>query len=420
MPRRHLSLTRDPQAASERAALETSLRELRSELDLPADFSPEVLAEAESARAETPDLDLRDLPFTTLDPEGSRDLDQAFHLERTGSGFTVRYAIADVPGFIASGGALDTEARRRGQTIYLPDGSIPLHPRTLSEGRASLLSDEDRPALVWTIDLDGDGLQRAARVERALVRSREQRDYTSAQMAIDTGRADEQLALLGTIGKLRIAQEHARGGASLPMPEEEVVPDEEHGYRIERRSPLAVEEWNAQLSLLTGMAAAEIMLSGGVGILRTMPAPEPEALAKFRERVAELDTPWAEGTRYGDYLRGIDPTAPQSIGILQAATALFRGAGYTPFDGAPPELTAQAALAAPYAHVTAPLRRLVDRWGLAICLSLCEGSAVPAWVRESLTDLPALMRAAGQRASRAEGAAIDLVEAACTIDAPHR
>lgn len=413
MPRRHLSLTHDPEAAIERAALEARLRELRGDLDLPTGFSREALAEAESARANPPDLDLRGLPFTTLDPAGSRDLDQAFHLERSGRGFTVRYAIADVPGFVAAGGALDAEARRRGQTIYLPDGSIPLHPRALSEGRASLLADEDRPALVWTIELDGDGSQRAARLERALIRSREQRDYASAQTAIDTGRADEQLGLLEVIGKLRIAQEHARGGASLPMPEEEVVPDDDHGYRIERRSPLAVEDWNAQLSLLTGMAAAEIMLAGDIGILRTMPEPGAEALAAFRARVAALGMPWVEDIRYGDYLRGIDPAADGSIEILQAATALFRGAGYTPFDGTAPERTTQAALAAPYAHVTAPLRRLVDRWGLAICLALCDGSAVPEWARASLDELPELMRASGQRASRAEGAAIDLVEAAC-------
>lgn len=84
------------------------------------------------------------MPFATLDPPGSRDLDQAFHLERAGRGYTVRYAIADVPGFV-SRGAVDVEARRRGQTLYAADGSIPLHPRVLSEDRASLLPEVDRP-----------------------------------------------------------------------------------------------------------------------------------------------------------------------------------------------------------------------------------------------------------------------------------
>lgn len=412
MPSRHVSLPRVPTAADERAALEQSLAALRDELELPDEFSPEALAEAASTRPEDPGNDLRDIPFSTLDPLGSKDLDQAFHLAKSRRGVTVRYAIADVPGFVRPGGALDAEARLRGQTIYLPDGSIPLHPRSLSEGRASLLPAEERPAYVWTIELDADGAQTDARVEHALIRSRAQRDYASAQREIDGGRADEQLLLLREVGELRIAQERARGGASLPMPEEEVVEDPADGYRIERRSVLPVEDWNAQLSLLTGMAAAELMLAGGIGILRTMPKPDEAAIARFRSQVAALGHPWAPDVEYGEFLHGIDGAAPESVPLLQAASALFRGAGYTPFDGAVPEQPSQAAIAAPYAHVTAPLRRLVDRWGLAICAAISAGTPIPEWARTSLPELPELMRASAQRASRAEASALDRIEAA--------
>lgn len=413
MPSRHVSLPRFRTAADrERAALEQSLAALRDELELPGDFSPEALAEAATAQPDAPGTDLRDLPFSTLDPLGSKDLDQAFHLARSRRGFTVRYAIADVPGFVRPGGALDAEARHRGQTIYLPDGSIPLHPRPLSEGRASLLPSEDRTAYVWTIELDSDGAQIGVRVERAQVRSRAQRDYASAQREVDGGRADEQLGLLREVGTLRIAQERARGGASLPMPEEEIVADPADGYRIERRSVLAVEDWNAQLSLLTGMAAAELMIAGGTGILRTMPKPDESAIARFRSQVAALGHPWAADVDYGEFLRGIDGSAPESVPLLQAASALFRGAGYTPFDGTAPEQPAQAAIAAPYAHVTAPLRRLVDRWGLAICAAISAETPIPEWARTSLPDLPDLMRTSAQRASRAEASALDRIEAA--------
>src|SRR5690606_37785545 len=82
-----------------------------AEIDAPTEFSAEALAEAESATSPAPEIDLRDVPFVTLDPAGSKDLDQAFHLARAGSGFRVRYAIADVPEFVTPGGALDTEAR---------------------------------------------------------------------------------------------------------------------------------------------------------------------------------------------------------------------------------------------------------------------------------------------------------------------
>ncbi len=108
---------------------------------MPADFPADVLAEAEAAVRE-PDLpssDLTDLPFLTIDPPGSTDLDQAMHLERRGDGFRVRYAIADVGAFVRPGGALDAEAHRRVETLYSPDTRTPLHPPVLSEGAASLL-----------------------------------------------------------------------------------------------------------------------------------------------------------------------------------------------------------------------------------------------------------------------------------------
>ena len=398
-----------------------ALAALRIEHEVPAAFAPDALDEAGSAAPDLPALDLRDLPFVTLDPAGSRDLDQAFHLERRGpdggAGFTVRYAIADVPGFVRPDGAVDAEARRRGQTLYLPDGSVPLHPPILSEGRASLLPGEERTAYVWTIGLDDAGVQLDARVERALVRSRAQLDYASAQASVDRGglAADDPPALLPEIGRLRIEQEHVRGGASLNLPEEEIVRDAQ-GYRIERRRPLPVEEWNAQLSLLTGMAAGRMMLDARIGLLRTMPPPTLEALRTFRTRVRALGAPWEDRIAYGDYLRALDPDAPRTAAILQAAASLFRGADYAAFDGEAPPEPAQAAIAAPYAHVTAPLRRLADRWGLVICAALCAGSEVPEWARASLPELPALMRSSTQRASQVTGAALDRVEAALLRD----
>lgn len=162
--------------------LAVALSALRADLDAPVDFPAEALDEALSSPSPPPELDLRDVPFATLDPPGSRDLDQAFHLERAGRGYTVRYAIADVPGFVSPGGAVDVEARRRGQTLYAADGSIPLHPRVLSEDRASLLPEVDRPALVWTFGLDGDGTVVGTSLERALIRSRVQLEYAGARM----------------------------------------------------------------------------------------------------------------------------------------------------------------------------------------------------------------------------------------------
>lgn len=399
-------------ASAAQSELAAALAELRTTMELPVEFPAEVLAEASAAASASPPptADRRDLEFVTIDPAGSMDLDQALHLARKPAGFTVHYAIADVPGFVHAGGPIDREARERGQTLYAADGRIPLHPPVLSEDRASLLPGVDRSAYLWSFELDNAGAITSTRLERALVRSRAKLSYPEAQSRIDAG--GDSLELLRDIGIARIEQERARGGASLNSPDEEIVRTADGAYILERRRLLPVEEWNAQLSLMTGMAAAELMLAGRVGILRTMPKPDEQAINAFRTQTAALGRPWTESVGYGEYLRGLARDDPASLAIMQAAGGLFRGAGYAAMDGEPPVDPEQSALAAPYAHVTAPLRRLVDRWGLVVCEALSAGREVPRWARVSLHELPALMDASSQRASRLDAASVARVEAA--------
>jgi exoribonuclease R len=173
-----------------------------------------------------------------------------------------------------------------------------------------------------------------------------------------------------------------------------------------------VEDWNAQISLMTGMAAAGIMLEGKVGILRTMPAPDENSLAHFHRQTRALGKPWDGEVSYGEYLRTLDPTDPQQLAIVHSAGMLFRGAGYTPFDGSVPDAATQSAIGAAYAHSTAPLRRLIDRFVLVICEALSNGMAVPGWAREALPSLPTIMGTSDQLAARLERLSLDTVEAA--------
>jgi exoribonuclease R len=420
MPQRRIHVTRPASGTSvaESADLRLRFDAIRAELDVPAEFPPEVLAEARAAvaSADLPERDETGVPFVTIDPPGSMDLDQAVHLERDGDGYRVRYAIADVPAFVRPGGAVDAEARRRGQTIYAPDRRTPLHPTELSEGAASLLPGEVRPAFVWDLRAGADGELVSAEVCRALVRSRQRHDYGGVQRAVDDGSADELLMLLRELGEKRIECERRRGGASLPLPEQEVAEDEQGHYRLSFRPPLPSEDWNAQISLMTGMAAAAMMVEGGIGILRTMPEPEHHAVGRFRRAARGLGIDWPQGEPYGEFLRSLDRTNPGHLALIHEATSLFRGAGYTAFDGAAPEQATHAAVAAAYAHVTAPLRRLVDRFGLLVCDALSRGEVVPDWVREALPTLPAAMAASDRRTSAVERACADAVEAAVLQD----
>jgi exoribonuclease R len=398
---------------------------IRDEFHVPAVFPDEVLAEAAAVVARGPvvppgatdtRVDARDIAFVTIDPPGSMDLDQAFHAERQGSGYRVRYAIADVASFVAPGSALDRESFARGVTLYLPDGRAPMLPDALGEGAASLLPDRDRAALVWTIDLDADGESTAARLERATVRSRARLDYPAVQADLDASRADEPLQLLREIGLLRIALEAARGGVSLDLPSQEVTPDGSGGFALEYAAPLPVEGWNAQISLLTGMEAAKIMVDAHTGILRTVPAPEQWQLDRLQRTAVALHVAWPKGAHWADVLRTLDRNDPDSAAFLKQAAHLLRGAGYVKLDATntadPAKVPIHAGVAAPYAHVTAPLRRLADRYANEIVLAHVADSTSPAWATDALDTLVDTMQDATHRDSGVERAVVDAVECA--------
>ncbi|MFD3311714.1 RNB domain-containing ribonuclease [Streptomyces sp. NPDC058694] len=413
MPRRQIRVT----GAAE-APLRAALRALRTELDVPEAFGPQVLAEAERAVREPtlPAYDATDIPLFTIDPPTSTDLDQAMHLSRRPDGYRVRYAIADVAAFVVPGGLLDVEAHRRVTTLYFPDEKIPLHPPVLSEGAASLLPGQTCPAVLWTIDLDADGSPTATDVRRALVRSRAKLDYESVQKQLDAGTAEEPLALLKGIGLLRERREVARGGISLNVPEQEIT-ERDGTYELAYRAPLPADGWNAQISLLTGMAAAELMLAHGTGVLRTLPAAPDGAVGRLRRTARALRIDWPHHVSYAELIRTLDPHLPHHAAFLQECTTLLRGAGYTVFrGGVTPDLTTHAAVAAPYTHCTAPLRRLVDRYASELCLAAAAGDEPPEWVLAALDDLPKRMAEGTRRAGTVERECVDIVEAALLKD----
>src|SRR3954447_8875585 len=388
-------------AAAPRAVFD----QVRREADVPERFAAGVEREANAAAAATSadDRERVDVPFVTIDPPGSRDLDQALHIERRGDGHRVRYAIADVGAFVTRGGALDRDTHARGVTVYAPDEKAPLHPPVLSEGAASLLPGEWRPAVLWTFDLDATGAPTATDVRRAAVRSIAQHTYED----VPAGAA----ALLAEVGERRLALERRRGGVRLAVPEQEVV-KEDGSWTVRYRVPLPTEDHNAQISLLTGMAAAALMLRAGTGILRTQAPPSAKALARLEHQAAALGVDWPDGLPYPDFVRGLDPANPAHAAVMHEATGVGGAAGYTVFDGAPPAAAGHFAVAADYAHATAPLRRLQDRFVSECCLAACAGDPVPDWVRAALPDLPKAMSAGNHRAGQVERGVVDLVEAA--------
>ncbi|GIG54565.1 RNB domain-containing ribonuclease [Demequina activiva] len=391
--------------AEEGAIIEADDRALDEARDSARESDP---AHIEDARA-----DATDIPFVTIDPPGARDLDQALHLERTRDGHRLRYAIADVAAHVTPGGALDALAHARGSTVYCPDRRIGLHPPEMSEGHASLLAQQRTKAVMWSVVIGGDGALGDVSIERVWVRSRRQLAYGDLERPADA--ADKELrALLHDVGQARRAAVRAQGGVTLPLPEQEVNERDGRLY-LDLRAGTAIEDDNAQLSLATGMAAARVMLAGGTGILRTMPAADDGALEQLRRQARALGVAWPRETTYAQLLDALDPTAPSTLAFLTAATRLFRGARWEPFDVHDPDLpqpdsTAHGALGAAYAHVTAPLRRLADRYAAEAALAEAQGRDVPAWVREGMVPAAADTATGARRASAVERRCVDAVE----------
>ena len=397
-------------------------RAIAEEFSVPTDFPPEVSAQAAAAQDRYADQrrDARDIPFVTIDPAGSMDLDQAVFIEARDGGYRVLYAIADVAAFIEPGSALEEESLKRGQTIYLPDDPARLHPAELSEDRASLLADVDRPAVLWTFDLDSAGEVEDFSVERALVRNRARLDYDQVHEDLENGTLHSSIALLPQVGKLRQASSLRRDAINLRLPSQRVSVTSDSGqaeeqghYELIIEPRYEVMDYNSEISLLTGMCAGRLMESHGVGFLRTLAAATPEAEAEFRSEAQALGFS-LEGQSISEFLHSVDADSPRGMAVMREAQRLLRGADYVWLEESPADV--HAGIGGYYAHVTAPLRRLVDRFATEVCLALSGGYEIPEWVRERAAAVISTMRSTSQLASQVDRACLNLTEA--TVLAP--
>jgi VacB/RNase II family 3'-5' exoribonuclease len=390
-------------------ALASGLTKLRTEFHVPEAFPPEVLAAAEAAskRAPTDHADRTDRHFVTLDPVSSTDLDQAFAIETSGSDVLLHYAIADVAWFVADGDAIDAEAWRRGQTIYLPDGKAPLYPPVLSQNAASLLPDGPRPAVVFTVRAAPDGAVRLDGAERAVIRSR-------AKLAYDAVAASDLPPGFAEFARRIQSAETARGAARVDPPEQEVAATPEGGFALTFRPRLQSESDNAALSLAANLAIADALQAHHTGLFRVMAGPGERAIHALHDAARALGIDWPKGMTLEQFQRSLDPADPAQAAFMLTIRRAGDGASYIPYrEGVVPW---HAAMAATYAHATAPLRRLADRYVVQAALAVANGRAVPDAVAAAFPKLPRVMARSEARAGQIERAVIDLAEAVMLRD----
>ena len=385
--------------------LTEGLAALRLQFQVPASFPAEVLAAAEAAAGRRPSAhaDWTDRAFVTLDPAGATDLDQAFMIEAAGQDWLLHYAIADVGWFVGLGDPLDNEAWLRGVTTYLPDGKAGLYPPILAEGAASLLPDGPRPAVVFTVRVGTHGETVLDGVTRAVIRSR-------AKLAYETVQAHDLPAGLIPIAERIERAEAQRGAARVDPPEQQVERGGDGRFRLQFRPLLPSETRNAALSLACNLAVAQLLLDHQTGLFRVMAGPDPAAEARLRQTARAFGLVWPVEAPLAQFEKRLDPADPRHAAFMLAVRRAGRGASYAPFAAA--SLPWHAAMAAPYAHATAPLRRLADRFVVEAALALANGRPVPDSVAAAFPKLPAAMQRAEARAGQVERAVVDLAETA--------
>lgn len=384
--------------------LAQGLAAIREQFSVAEGFPPQVLAAAQSAatRAPTDHADRTDMPFVTLDPTRSTDLDQAFAIERAGADLVLHYAIADVAWFVADGDPVDVEAWKRGTTLYLPDGKAGLYPPVLAEQAASLLPDGPRPAVIFTVRIAPDGAATLDGVQRAIIRSRAKLAYSTVQESDLPDGFDD-------IARRVAAAEERRGAARVDPPEQQVERMADGTFTLRFRPPNRAEQRNAALSLATNLAVADALQAAGTGLFRVMAQPEPRAETRLRRTAEAFGLAWASGVPLTAFEKTLDPADARHAAFMFAVRRAGQGASYQPFiPGTPPW---HAAVAAPYAHATAPLRRLADRYVIRAALALAAGQRVEQVVEDAFQRLPAVMQRAEARGGQIDRAVIDLAEA---------
>lgn len=385
-------------------ALATGLAKIRTEFHVPDGFPPEVAAAAEAAARRVPSqhADRTAMPFVTLDPASSTDLDQAFSIEASGGDLLLHYAIADVAWFVEDGDAVDLEAWNRGETLYLPDGKAGLYPPVIAEAAASLLPDGPRPAIIFTIRVAGDGAVKLDGAERAIIQSR-------AKLAYDSVKASDVPAGFAELARRMAANEERRGASRVDPPEQEVERLADGTFRLSFRPLLQSEQDNAALSLAANMAIADAMLAHKTGLFRVMSGPDASKVQRLRNAAQALGLSWPAPTSLRDYQRTLDPADPKQAALMLEIRRAGNGASYQPYqEGVVPW---HEAMAATYAHATAPLRRLADRYVVRCTLAIANGQPVPQAVSDAFARLPKVMGRGDARASQINHAAIDLAEA---------
>ena len=336
---------------------------------LPTEFPNNVLDQADripdkiDARQLDGREDLRKKFIVTIDPDDARDFDDAIDVEKIESGgWRLGVHIADVAAYVEPNSALDREARRRGNSVYLPDRVIPMLPERLSNGVCSLNPGVDRLTHSVFIHFDKNGVAKSARFTRSVIRSAHRLTYKQAYAILKSASHDplgERLHVAWELASLLRRKRFEHGSLDLDFPEVKLRLDETgKPVRLERidndESHQLIEEY---MLAANEAVARELKKRTVPTIYRVHENPDPAKLAEYREFVLSFNykvgdlTHRAEVQRLLVSIRGKPEEQALKIGLLKS----LKRARYAP------QPLGHYGLAKPnYLHFTSPIRRYAD------------------------------------------------------------
>ncbi|WP_061923942.1 ribonuclease R [Altererythrobacter epoxidivorans] len=333
---------------------------------IPHIFPDETLAEAKRAAnlplSEKHREDLRDVPIVAIDPADARDHDDAIWASPADDGgYEAIIAIADVSYYVRPGGALDREARKRGNSVYFPDRVVPMLPEVLSADVCSLKQGEDRAAMACHIRISPEGKVTSWRFTRAIVRIAHNIAYEDAQAQIDDGSAPEYLVNLWGAWKLLSAAREARDPLELELPERRVILDEKGQIaEIAVRERLDAHRVVEDFMIAANVAAAKALEAKTAPVVyRVHEPPSREKLIALREYLGTLGRKLALGqvvtpSLFNRMLKDVTDEAEKAQ-VMEAVLRTQMQAYYGPTNAGHFGLALGS-----YAHFTSPIRRYSD------------------------------------------------------------
>jgi ribonuclease R len=335
---------------------------------LPTEFPRDVLDQAErisnlvDVRQIEEREDFRQEFIVTIDPDDARDFDDAIHVEKVSNGWRLGVHIADVAAYVEPDSPLDREARRRGNSVYLPDRVIPMLPERLSNGVCSLNPGVDRLTHSVFIDFDKRGAAKSARFAHSVIRSAHRLTYKQAYAVLTAAPSDqlgERLHLAWELAALLRQKRFEHGALDLDFPEVKVWVDEDgRPVKLERVENDESHQLIEEFMLAANEAVARELKKRAIPtIYRVHENPDPEKLAEYREfvlgfnfRVGDL-THRAELQRLLASVRGKPEEQALKVSLLKS----LKRARYSPQP-----LGHYGLAKANYLHFTSPIRRYAD------------------------------------------------------------